>query len=464
MGRRVLIIDDEASIRTSLSGALEDEAYEIATAGDGEEGLHLIKNQSFDAVLLDVWMPGIDGIETLRRIKNIKPKQLVVIMSGHGTIETAVSATKEGAFDFIEKPLSLEKLLITLRNGLALNELNEENQLLRTQILSVSHMVGSSERIKELSEQIETVAPMNSWVLITGENGTGKELVAKTVHNKSKRARKPFIAVNCAAIPENLIESELFGHEKGSFTGATEMRRGKFDQANGGTLFLDEIGDMSLPTQAKVLRILQEQKFERVGGNQTIQVDVRVIAATNKDLVSEIKENRFREDLYYRLNVIPLKVPPLRERAEDIHDITKFYLDYFATELGREPKQISQKAVQALQAYSWPGNVRELKNTIERLSIMVKGEVIKLDDLPTEILDEVGDSVSESSGLIRVMPDGDVSLKAAKNEFEKDFILKKLEENDWNISKTAQCLGIERTNLHRKIKSYNILEKESENG
>lgn len=462
MGRSVLIIDDEASIRSSLSGALEDESFSVAAAGTGEEGLGLIQNNNYDAVLLDVWMPGIDGIETLKRIKKIKPGQLVIVMSGHGTIETAVKATKEDAFDFIEKPLSLEKLLITLRNGFALSQLNEENQILRKQVMPVNQVIGKSSEIMNLREQIETVAPMNSWVLITGENGTGKELVARMVHAYSNISDKPFVAVNCAAIPENLIESELFGHEKGAFTGATEMRRGKFDQANGGTLFLDEIGDMSLPTQAKILRILQEQKFERVGGNQTIEVDVRVIAATNKDLVHEIRENRFREDLYYRLNVIPLVVPPLRERKDDIRELVKFYLNYFADELGREPKSLSEDAMVSLEYYSWPGNVRELKNTIERLTIMVKNPEISVKDLPLEVIKETKDIARP---VVKAdQTDTTISLKEAKHEFEKDFIIRKLEENDWNISKTAQCLGIERTNLHRKIKSYNILEKENDNG
>lgn len=463
MARSVLIIDDEASIRASLSGALKDENYEVMTAGSGEEGLGYVINASFDAVLLDVWMPGIDGMETLKRIKTHSPDQLVIIMSGHGSVETAVKSTKLGAYDFIEKPLSLEKLLVTLRNAFQFQELNKENKILRSEAFKAPAMIGSSPRMTQLREQIATISPLNSWVLITGENGTGKELVARAIHLGSRRKDQPFVAVNCAAIPEELIESELFGHERGAFTGATQQKRGKFDQAHGGTLLLDEIGDMSLKTQAKVLRILQEQKFERVGGNQTIEVDVRVIAATNKNLLESIKQNQFREDLYYRLAVIPIVVPPLRDRADDLPALLKFYFETFAREQGREPKKISEDAVQILKHYPWPGNVRELRNLVERLSIMTRTPLVGTEDLPAELLEAVAnlpaasDAGSDGEGEAFAFSLG-TGLKEAKNQFEKEFIIRKLKENEWNISKTAQMLGIERAHLHRKIKAFKINE------
>jgi two-component system, NtrC family, nitrogen regulation response regulator NtrX len=468
MARSVLIIDDEASIRKSLSGALQDENFEVMTAGSGEEGLGYISNRIYDAVLLDVWMPGIDGLETLKRIKANVPDQLVIVMSGHGTVETAVKATKLGAYDFIEKPLSLEKLLVTLRNAFQFQELNKENKILRSEAFKEPLMIGASPKMVALGEQISAVSPLSSWVLITGENGTGKELVARSIHLGSKRRDQPFVAVNCAAIPEELIESELFGHEKGAFTGATQMKRGKFDQANGGTLFLDEIGDMSLKTQAKVLRILQEQKFERVGGNQTIEVDVRVVAATNKNLLESIRQGTFREDLYYRLAVIPIVVPPLRARMEDIPALLRHYFEVFAREQGREAKRLSDDALQILKHYAWPGNVRELKNLVERLSILCRSATVATEDLPAEILEAVasaplpdGPQSSDLGAEAIALTDG-AGLKEAKNRFEREFIIRKLKENDWNISRTAQVLGIERAHLHRKIKTFKISEaKES---
>jgi two-component system nitrogen regulation response regulator NtrX len=459
MARSVLIIDDEAGIRSSLSGALKDESYEVMTAGSGEEGLPLATNGDYDAILLDVWMPGIDGLETLKRIKEAKPDQCVIIMSGHGNVETAVKATKFGAYDFIEKPLSLEKLLVTLRNAVQFQELNSENRALRSEVSKAAPMIGASAKMLALKDQISAVAPLNSWVLITGENGTGKELVARAVHQGSRRKDLAFVAVNCAAIPEELIESELFGHERGAFTGATQQKRGKFDQAHGGTLFLDEIGDMSLKTQAKVLRILQEQKFERVGGNQTIEVDVRVIAATNKNLLESIKQNQFREDLYYRLNVIPIVVPPLRARADDLPALLKHYLETFAREQGREAKTISEDALQMLRHYPWPGNVRELRNLVERLSIMTRTPVIATEDLPAELLEVVAKAPASNAAEGDSIPyDAAAGLKEAKSLFEREFIMRKLRENDWNISRTAAVLGIERAHLHRKIKALKISE------
>ena len=366
----ILIVDDEKSIRESLTGILKDEGFSPTSVDNGETALEKLSEEKPDLVLLDIWMPGMDGLETLTKIREIYPEQLVVMMSGHGTIETAVRATKLGAYDFIEKPLSLEKVLLCIQNAVKVSQLVEENRELKAQIGKEHEMIGDSKPIKSLIQQIDIAAPTSGWILITGENGTGKELVARSIHYHSQRKTKPFVEVNCAAIPEELIESELFGHEKGSFTGATKQRRGKFDQAHQGTLFLDEIGDMSLKTQAKVLRILQEHKFERVGGNKTIEVDVRMIAATNKDLEQQISSGKFREDLYYRLNVIPFHVPPLRERKTDIPLLANHFLEYFCGKESRDIKILDQAALESLQAYSWPGNIRELKNLIERLVIM----------------------------------------------------------------------------------------------
>jgi two-component system, NtrC family, nitrogen regulation response regulator NtrX len=460
MAREILVIDDEAAIRSSLSGVLKDESFGVMTASSGEEGLGYALHGDYDVVLLDVWLPGMDGLETLKRIKAQRPEQLVIIMSGHGNIETAVRATKLGAYDYIEKPLSLEKLLVTLRNALQFKALDLENRALKGASNRFS-MVGNSPNLTTLREQIEAVAPLNSWVLITGENGTGKELVARAIHSGSKRKDQPFIAVNCAAIPEELIESELFGHERGAFTGAIQQKKGKFDQADGGTLLLDEIADMSLKTQAKVLRILQEKKFERVGGNETIEVDVRVLAATNKNLLESIKNQEFREDLYYRLNVIPLQVPALRQRREDLEPLFDHFFAQSAREQGAAVKRITPGALQILKDYSWPGNIRELRNLAERLSILCRKTEIEAEDLPAEILAAVAqpqgarDDVSgeDLGGMI-----GSASLKEAKARFEKEFIERKLREHDWNVSRTAQSLGVERAHLHRKIRALKINE------
>lgn len=450
--RTILVVDDEASIRESLQGILQDEGYNPVFAEDGEQALAFLNRELPDLVLLDIWMPGMDGLEVLERIKALYPDLTVIMMSGHGTIETAVRATKMGAFDFIEKPLSLEKMLLAIQNGLKVVDLAEENRNLRQQLGKDVEIIGTSAAIQELKRQIDVAAPTSGWVLITGENGTGKELVARSIHAKSKRAKGPFVEVNCAAIPEELIESELFGHEKGAFTGATSARRGKFDQANGGTLFLDEIGDMSLKTQAKILRILQERKFERVGGNRTIEVDVRVVAATNKNLEAEIEAGNFREDLYYRLNVLPFHVPPLRERREDIPMLADHFLRYFCSQESRDSKSLDRDALEALMNYNWPGNVRELKNIIERLVIMVADPVITRAHLPSGIVrarDEGHKSVLASL-------DGDASFRTAREEFEKEFLLRKLQEYDWNISRTAEAIEMERSNLHKKIKAYGI--------
>ena len=450
MARTVLVVDDEESILQSLQGILSDEGLEVITAASGPEALEKTDEMIPDIVLLDIWMPEMDGIETLVKIKVSHPNLPVVMMSGHGTIETAVKATKLGAYDFIEKPLSLEKVLLTINNAVDYSRLEEEISLLREKARDKYKITGESEPIRQLKEQIRIVAPTNAWVLISGENGTGKELVAHTIHRLSKRNLKPVIEVNCAAIPEELIESELFGHEKGAFTGATTMKKGKFDLAHEGSLFLDEIGDMSLKAQSKTLRILQEQKFERVGGSRTIQVDVRVIAATNKDLEAEIEKGRFRNDLYYRLNVIPIRVPPLRERVEDLPALAGEFLTEISMNANLEPKSFSEEAMLLLKKYHWPGNVRELKNLVERLVIMTPGKEIRASDIPPPFSHEPYLEKAVASSLQAA------NFREAKENFEKAFIARKLQEYKWNISQTADAIGIERSNLHKKIKAYNL--------
>jgi len=454
MDEKILVVDDEDSIRTSLAGILEDEGFRVLFANDGITALDAVRKELPDLVLLDIWMPRMDGLETLRKLKELHPQLLVVMMSGHGTIETAVKSTKMGAYDFIEKPLSLDKLLVTIRNALGMQRLKDENDTLRDIAFSERQMTGSSPAMTKLKEQILLVAPSNASVLITGENGTGKELVARSIHFHSQRKDGPFVEVNCAAIPEELIESELFGHEKGAFTGAVSQRKGRFDLADGGTLFLDEIGDMSLKTQAKVLRILQEKKFERVGGTRTIEVDVRIVAATNKVLEDEIKAGKFREDLFYRLNVVPFTVPPLRERREDIPLLVEHFLELFCRREGLERKSVTPEALELLKNGSWPGNVRELKNVVERLVIMTPGRTITATHLPESVT--YGETAREAGGgrLDAVLERA--SLREAREEFEKEFILQKLEEHNWNISKTAEAIELERSNLHRKMKSYGI--------
>jgi two-component system nitrogen regulation response regulator NtrX len=442
---RILIVDDEQGIRKSLAGLLSDEGYEASVAADGEAALATLREQPPDLVLLDIAMPGRDGIDVLEEVRRAWPRLPVIVMSGHGTIETAVRATQLGAFDFIEKPLGAEKLLLTIRHALERSRLERENRELRSKSIRAHEILGSSPPIQRLKEQIQVAAPTNGWVLITGENGTGKEMVAKQLHVHSKRSDGPFVEVNCAAIPEELIESELFGHEKGAFTGAIAQKRGKFELANGGTIFLDEIADMSLRTQAKILRILQEHKFERVGGTETIEVDVRVIAATNKSLEKEIQEGKFREDLYYRLNVIPFHVPPLRERREDIPVLVKAFAEEFCVESGARPKPVTGRALALLQSYAWPGNVRELRNLVERLVLMTPGPRIRAQDLPEEL--RSGARPAEMAGA---------SLEDARREFERRFLLARLEENGWNVSRTAEAIGIARESLSRKMRSYRL--------
>ncbi len=437
---RVLIVDDESGIRRSLKGVFEDEGYAAETADSGEACLELLEGSEFDLILLDVWLPGIDGLETLKRIRAKTPETSVIMISGHATIATAVSATKLGAFDFIEKPLSVEHTLLTAENALSHRRLEATNLELRREIETRYHIVGESIPIKALSKQISVVAPTNSRVLIYGESGTGKELVARNIHFQSKRREGPFIEVNCAAIPEDLIESELFGHTKGSFTGASENKKGRFELAVGGTLFLDEVGDMSLKTQAKVLRAIEEQRFQPIGAQSTRSADVRIIAATNKNLAQEIKAARFREDLFYRLNVIPFLVPPLRERHRDIPVIARYFMGVFSAEHGIPAKEFSGEVLEALATYSWPGNVRELRNEVERLVIMVSGDQIVVPDL------SLPDGYDAGGNM----------LHDARARYERALIVSKLEESGWNVSQAARVLGLERSYLYRKMKAYEI--------
>jgi two-component system nitrogen regulation response regulator NtrX len=451
MERRILIVDDEPDIRETLGGVLEDEGYAVKAVASGEDALRVIRHEPPDLVMLDIWMPGIDGLQTLAKIKERDPDLHVIMISGHGNIETAVKAIKMGAYDFIEKPLSLPEITLTVKRMMELLRLEEEHRRL-TQTIDAKHeMLGEHPSIQALRDQIALAAPTDGWVLITGENGTGKELVARQIHMRSKRAAGPFVEVNCAAIPEDLIESELFGHEKGAFTGAIERRRGKFDTADGGTIFLDEIADMSLKTQAKVLRVLQEQRFERVGGTEPVDVDVRVIAATNKSLEAQIAAGLFREDLYYRLNVIPLHVPPLRERRQDIPLFVEFFARAFCTRSGLPPRRFTDQAVERLGDYDWPGNVRELKNVVERLVILTRGEEVDAEQAAQALR-----PAAPRAGVTEELFDID-DLREAKAAFEREFLQRKLEEFDGNITKTAEALGIERTNLHRKIKSLGIV-------
>ncbi|MEE9608218.1 MAG: sigma-54 dependent transcriptional regulator [Myxococcota bacterium] len=443
---RILIVDDEEGIRRSLAGILSDEGFETQASPDAEGALVAMRDGGLpDLVLLDIAMPGRDGVDLLAELRERWPAVPVVMMSGHGTIEAAVRTTRLGAFDFIEKPLSIDKLLLTVQHALEQSRLQRENRRLRAQALRAHEILGASDAIVKLKQQIAVAAPTNGWVLINGENGTGKELVARQIHIQSKRCDKPFIEVNCAAIPQELIESELFGHEKGAFTGAVARKRGKFELAHGGTILLDEIADMSLMTQAKVLRVLQEHSFERVGGSETIDVDVRVIAATNKDLEREIAAGHFREDLYYRLNVLPFHVPPLRERSEDVPVLAATFVEEFCAESATQPKRIGKGALRQLRAYSWPGNVRELRNLMERLVILAPGDAIQEGDLPEAMRFVAARRAAEAE-----------TLDGARRSFEREYLLAKLREHGWNISRTAEAIGIARESLSRKIKALQI--------
>jgi two-component system nitrogen regulation response regulator NtrX len=448
----ILIVDDEASIRDSLQGILEDEGYKVTTSPSGEDCLEVLRKTSFEVILLDVWLPGIDGLEALEKIRALDDPPEVIMISGHGTIETAVRATKLGAYDFAEKPLSLEKTLILIKNAIETRRLRHENRDLRKQLQAKSVIVGDSVPMKALRQQIALMAPTNGRVLIYGESGTGKELVAHAIHAQSLRRNEMFVEVNCAAIPEDLIDSELFGHRKGSFPGATADKEGNFQKADRGTLFLDEIGDMSLKTQAKVLRTLEQQRFTPVGSDDPITVDVRVIASTNKDLEEEIAKGNFREDLFYRLNVIPFLVPPLRERKEDIPLFARYFLKEFASAYGRRPREITDEAVEVLMRYAWPGNVRELRNVIERIVIMnPTTSRFERKHLPPLVHRE---GARRSGGTEAS------TLHQARAAYERDYILKKLDENHGNVSRTAETLGLERSHLYRKMKSLGIAAKE----
>jgi len=440
---KVLIVDDEESILETLTGILEDEGHEVITASSGEKALMLFNESPPDLVLMDVWMPGMDGIETLKSIKEKNREACVIMISGHSNIDTAVHAIKLGAYDFMEKPLSLEKVTLLVRRAIEKQSLEKENIALKTSISRQWEIIGKNPGIIALTDKIQKAAISQGRVIIFGESGTGKELVARALHNASDRRDNNFIEVNCAAIPHELIESELFGHEKGSFTGAFESKKGKFELADEGTLFLDEIGDMSLATQAKLLRVIETQEFQRVGGSKKIKVDVRIIAATNKDLEDEIKKAAFREDLFFRLNVIPILVPPLRERKDDIPLLVEHFLNIFAQQYGQKTKKMSKATLEALVNYDWPGNVRELKNIIERFVIMNPSDVIDIKEIP-------------SFRGIKTDYSSFKTLREAREQFEKDFILKRLQENNWNVSKTAEELEIERSNLHRKMKSLGI--------
>jgi two-component system nitrogen regulation response regulator NtrX len=448
MNPTILIVDDEAGVRTALSGVLRDEGYQVDAVDSGEACLDRVARAPYDVIVLDIWLPGMDGLATLARLQERRVDAPVVMISGHGNIESAVRAIKMGAFDFVEKPLSLEKTVLVVSHALRQRRLEAENRALRATVDRRLTMVGESYAMAQLREQIAMAAPTKGRVLIYGENGTGKELVARNIHMLSRKRGGPFVEVNCAAIPEELIESELFGHMKGAFTGAMADRRGKFEAADGGTLFLDEIGDMSLKTQAKVLRALQEEVVEPVGGTSTVKVDVRVIAATNKELPSEIRGGRFREDLYFRLNVIPIFVPPLRDRDADIPLLAEHFMADFAREYGRRPKRLDPGAATGLRSYKWPGNVRELRNVIERLIIMVPGDTIALSDLAFL---EGGATLAADEASAPPLP-----LHDARERFERDYILRALAAQNGNISRTAEVLGVERSNLYRKMRAFGI--------
>ena len=455
-GEIILIVDDEESVRNTLAGVMKDEGYEVVSAASGKEGISVLNEIQPSLVLLDIAMPGMDGIETLRQFKEMRPDMPVIMVTGHGTIETAVRTTKMGAYDFIEKPTGLPQLTLVVKHGLEESRLREENESLKRSIERRHEIIGESEKIRTLKQQIALAGPTNGWVLIHGESGVGKELVARAIHRASRRSSAPFVVVNCAAIPLELIESELFGHEKGSFTGATGMKRGKFELAHEGTIFLDEIADMSMATQAKVLRVLEGQEFQRVGGTRTLKTDVRVIAASNKTLVNEINKGAFREDLYYRLNVIPLEVPPLRERADDIPRLVRHFLQEFSTEYGQKTKTIDDDALDLFVRYQWPGNVRELRNIIERLIIMVPAPVLRVQDVPPPINLSHPDRRTPAASTGERGGHNHVTLKDARAAFEREFIVQKLRQNGGNVSRTADAIGVERSNLHRKIKALGI--------
>lgn len=453
MSKLVLIVDDEEDIRRSLAGILEDEGYQTVEAANGADALEVAREEVPDLILLDIWMPGMDGIQTLERIKNLFPDMVVVMMSGHGTIETAVRATKLGAFDFVEKPFSLDKVLITIANALSIKELRKENESLRRASIEQHELVGCSPAIEQLRNQVQRVSQASTPVLITGEGGAGKELVARSIHYYSARRERPFIGVNCAAIPGELLIGELFGYEKGAFAGATHQQRGKLDLADGGTIFLDEVHELPVKAQGELVRIIKEHAFERLGGTKPIRGDLRVIAATAAHLPDLVRDGQFRDDLYQLLNVIPFVVPPLRERREDIPHLVRHFINHFHRHEGWEPKQFDEQALAILQAYAWPGNARELKNIVERILIMAAGPVITAEDIPAFMQGFEDDDAHVGAG-------GTCSFHTARERFEREFILQQLEEHSWDLDATAQAIELERTSFHRKLVQYGLTPEE----
>ena len=465
MKPRILVIDDEAAIRDSLRMILEYEDYQFVGAASGQEGIALVQRDRPDLVLLDIKMPGMDGIEVLRKLHALDETLPVVMISGHGTTATAVEAIRSGATDFLDKPLSSERVIVTLQNALRTSELRSENRELKLAMESKYEIVGQSPSLRKVLEAVKRAAPTTATVMLLGESGVGKELVARTIHRNSPRAGQRFVQVNCAAIPEELIESELFGHEKGSFTGATEKQIGKFEQADRGTIFLDEVGDMSQKTQAKVLRVLQEQEVERLGSARTIKVDVRVIAATNKNLEEAIQRAEFREDLFFRLNVIPIVVPPLRERREDIPQLVQHFAKLTGDEHNLKPKKFDAVAIDALVRYRWRGNIRELRNTIERVMIMSPGDVVRAEDLPAEVRGgetsrpaaaDAAAASTQATPAGQSTPPGAGTLREFKDAAERAYLVQKLRESNWNISKTAEVIDTPRSNLYKKLEQYGI--------
>lgn len=450
----VLIVDDEISIIESLEGILSDDGFEVMHAFNGYEALKKIESHSPDIVLLDIWMPGMDGIETLKEIKKTSPHLPVIMITGHGTIESAVDATKSGAYDFLEKPLSIDKVMVAINNALNFRKLEEENLYLRKKSIEKNSITGTSPAVQKLYGEVMNAAPSDASILITGESGTGKEMVARSLHQFSSRPEQPFIVINCAAIPEEFIESELFGHEKGAFTGAHRSRTGRFELADKGTIFLDEIGDMSPDLQVKLLRAIQERQFERVGGSTTIQVNIRVISATNKNLTTAIEEGTFREDLFYRLNVIPIHIQPLRERKEDIFVLTDYFQEILAKRVdGYDKKTFSASTRQAMQGYDWPGNIRELENLIERLSVLVEDETIEISDLPEYIINNSNTRVSCS---VAAVFDNELGFNQAVDQYQKSLIRHALDETGWVKARAAERLKMNRTTLVEKIKKLKI--------
>jgi two-component system nitrogen regulation response regulator NtrX len=453
----VLIIDDEENIRKMLCDILADENYLSFPSGEWDEAKKVLLREKVDVVLLDLWLPNVGGMDILEILSSDYEGVEVIIISGHGNIDMAVKAIKKGAFDFLEKPLSIERILTVVDNAIKIKSLKEENKSLKATIVKDYEIIGESQEIRDVKKKLKAASESNARVLITGENGSGKELIARGIHFQSSRANKPFVEINCAAIPENLIESELFGHEKGAFTGAIAQKKGKFEIANTGTIFLDEVADMSLATQAKVLRVLEDMRFVRIGGNEVLTTDVRVISATNKDIPQMIKEGTFREDLFYRLNVVPVHNPSLKERRQDIPLLVEYFLAGFSQESGKEKKKIDPKSMEIIQNYNWPGNIRELKNFIERINVLIPDNIIKEKDVK-DLLSLSNQSHSRES-VQTMQPEGinsSLSLKDAREEFEKQFIIQKLGELNYNISAASKSLGIERSNLHKKIKQYDI--------